>query len=486
MWELFGVFNTTGKRYRGIQFISQVPDIRRRIELALSARGQLHGAGSYGASPRAVVKLTHEAAQHVEPTYNVAEYVFRIDRIGKGYITGIWADLKNTFGRQHTGHAIIVGSPEYIREQLAWCRLQDKGPTPRSDGTVIAPVCRADERDGKPDAGISSDPLEEVARKGYLPVHAVPTEPFIIDPRHSVAGFAVLRAAFAVRQRVPDPASWTAGTRLVNPETTGRVTAGQALLGIIASLVPWGLGVGAVLIARQTSGNLFLAALVLAIAFAPLASYVILKWALKEGTPSSAAMRRDGGRFAFLKLIDAYHGVKPGDVTFELVGHMARQYELIGSLAVVVLAGREPEELDTALKRGRLEDLLPDEARHLKDRMTAGEQQCFQSLVASIISTVLGRGLAPSGVQQVSAVRPQWSGNAEIADADGHWEPPVLNPATGLPTVAGIGSPDVAGNTYGTMSNVLNPGSGLPTVAGAGSPDVGGNDWGSGPGFHEF
>jgi hypothetical protein len=70
----------------------------------------------------------------------------------------------------------------------------------------------------------------------------------------------------------------------------------------------------------------------------------------------------------------------------------------------------------------------------------------------------------------------------------------VINPGTGLPTVGGVGTPDVAGNTWGSYDGTssstcddhmfpeaaINPGTGLPTIAGSGSPDVAGNAWGSG------
>ncbi|MBK4733033.1 hypothetical protein [Noviherbaspirillum pedocola] len=70
----------------------------------------------------------------------------------------------------------------------------------------------------------------------------------------------------------------------------------------------------------------------------------------------------------------------------------------------------------------------------------------------------------------------------------------VINPSTGLPTVGGVGTPDLAGTTWGTYDGTsssicddntfpetaINPGTGLPTIAGIGSPDVAGNAWGSG------
>jgi hypothetical protein len=65
--------------------------------------------------------------------------------------------------------------------------------------------------------------------------------------------------------------------------------------------------------------------------------------------------------------------------------------------------------------------------------------------------------------------------------------PDVINPATGLAMVAGIGSVDVGGNLWGSFGSLvgnmfshdINPTTGLPMVDGIGSVDVGGNLWGS-------
>jgi hypothetical protein len=68
--------------------------------------------------------------------------------------------------------------------------------------------------------------------------------------------------------------------------------------------------------------------------------------------------------------------------------------------------------------------------------------------------------------------------------ADGGAKNPAINPATGLPMVAGEGSIDVAGNTYGMDSA---HGTGLTfddSFSGAGATwDSGGWDAGGGCGF---
>jgi len=56
----------------------------------------------------------------------------------------------------------------------------------------------------------------------------------------------------------------------------------------------------------------------------------------------------------------------------------------------------------------------------------------------------------------------------------------LINPASGLPMVGGIGGFDVAGNLFGMNLSAINPANGLPMVGGiAGGLDVEGNPYGT-------
>lgn len=192
------------------------------------------------------------------------------------------------------------------------------------------------------------------------------------------------------------------------------------------------------------------------------------------------AVQRDGGRFAFTKFLGLWHGVQAKDVTLDMVKKMASDYGIIWSRLRFLRDKYGDEGILRASAENRLEELTRDHPSdpYIEIAVRIAPMLILQYALAGKDSNEIGSELISSLYHAV--ITNDCNEQAEFAPVVPHI--PIINPGSGLPTIAGPGTIDVAGNSWGHGPGMeeINPGSGLPTVAGPGSIDVAGNNWGSG------
>ncbi|MBU9552609.1 hypothetical protein [Burkholderia multivorans] len=469
--RLVGGMNRTEGRHKGFAIVSTDPEVERRFYDRMTAAGLTVGR-SVTCGEATVSKVFRSIAK--EGAYANRSYNVYFNRQGNGFFSKIGAHYQNIFGFRHYIKLHIIGSQDYVDSQSNYVQYLVDKEKARRDGYVykMQQTNLADTKEF-----LVEGPIDMAAQ--YFSRHSIPATPHRLDPMKDVASFPMLMAAHVISQKNQDVEYWSRVPVPIDPESKLY----NPILTWIASSIPWAVAGGLLKLAPSAE---LLVAMILTI---PLCSFFILKSLADpvrnfNSSRYKQALLRDGGRFAFTRFLGIWHGVQAKDVTLDMVKKMANDYEIILSRVNFLRDTYSDKGILRASIESRLDELTRDHesepyieiatriapalifqyALAIENREEIGDELIYDFYSASIASS-------ENQIPELVPLIPHSPGQV-----------PTINPGSGLPTLAGAGTVDIAGNNWGHGPGVgeINPGSGLPTVAGPGSIDVAGNSWGSG------